>query len=344
MGAANMQLPVARELQEQGHSVHLVVDKAGMAGAVFERAGMPYSAFATDQIDLLRDMIEGVNLVFIGQSASASGLELASLSERGCPAVVGSDGFFNHALPTWRKALPDNWFAIDEGHAAAIAEIRPFLEGGEVIVTGQPAFDAAMGLICNREEIRERRRAELNLRDGQKMVLWWSQGTAQVITTLGEIKNAVFVARIHPKLDKTVAPGYVEDVSNMINGHCKNFGVGRIFADDIPGEQLCLAADLIVSVTCTEDIKSTLMGGSPVLHFLGPEVARWFTNDFGLQFPYLPDVKMGTALAAYALSQVRDMVQTGLNPETAWRLRTDWHPPQKLATQRVVEELLRLAK
>ncbi len=347
VGAARMQLPVARQLVGQGHQVDLVADGSGMAVNIFRDEKVDHLVLFSASPDKVERVTARCDLVFSGYSASAWGIEKSFVEHASSPVVLGSDGFFNHALPQWRDAQPGHWFAIDGSHAEAIRQLSSSPSRHWVQAVGQPAFDAVLELLPKKEDIRHQVRSALKISNDAPVLLWWSQGMAQVIEEdIKMLKAAldhcdmVFIPRIHPKLNQTVRQGYVDELRSELVAYARTQKSTVVSADHVPGEHLCLAADVIVSITCTEDIKNTMIGGPPVVHFLGPTVQHWMKTDLGLRHPYLPDVANGLSLGAFSVDEVLPAVRAALaNPGA---LRQNWRPPDQPATERVAAALLAL--
>lgn len=356
VGGARMQLPAISVLRELGHNVDIVTDGKGMASNVFREAEMNFTKISNIKtLDTARYV--GYNLIFLSTCASASDVAIA-FSDKfygSIPIVMGSDGLFNHGFKKWQEARGDYWFAITRGHKKAILEFRPDLSPKRVKVVGQPAFDSAMDLIPRKEEVRLNQRNQLSI-GNEKVVLWWPTGIGELIeediemvkSAIGQLgrMNAVFVMNgCHPKLEN-VRKGYIADIISRISDWCSNNGIRFINTQKsgIPLEELCLASDIILSITCTEDVKNTMMGGPLVVHLLGPLTRKWMEEELFLKPPhYLPDVVSGESLLACSLNEVADIIELALKPETEKRLREDWQPPKEKATEGVAKELITLA-
>ena len=105
----------------------------------------------------------------------------------------------------------------------------------------------------------------------------------------------VFIPRIHPKLNKELN-GFTDLIKAYLKSLCDSLRITFLLADKYPGIELCLAADVIFSVTCTEDIKNTMIGGPPVVHLQGPVIKNWFRKDINMYPELLPDLLNNTAL------------------------------------------------
>lgn len=345
IGGARTQVPVIRELRARGHRVDIVADQQGLAKRVFDDEGLDYRV-PTTLTEVCR-VIKGRDLTVIGTCATAHRLERLIMHLPSSRKVLLSDGYFNHGLSVW-KAVPEGvlWLAIDEGHAQAIRELRPHRDPATVAIAGQPAFDSVLAMEPHKHEIRSRVRAALGIDDDETVYLWWSQGTQKVIEEDLQFLSAalaspqagrpVLIARLHPKLE-AVRHGYLEETRESIAAQAREHGFRLLDTGGVSGEEVCLASNVILSITCTEDIKSTLIGGPPVVHFLGQRVASWFENDLQLRPPYLPDLRMKLAEAARIPEDVPAAVRSALlkNP-----LRTVDPEALRPATKRVVDALL----
>lgn len=346
IGAARMQAPVIRTLRNRGHRVSVIADARGAAGSGFDQEGIAHMRADPAGIE---DVVLGHDLAVIGTSASAQRLEWAAWNAPGGRKVLAADGYFNHGLAPWRDVRQGTWLAIDEGHAQAIREQHPGLDLDDLKVTGQPAFDAALALVPRKREIRARVRASLGFEAMDTVHVWWSQGMPRVIEedflflrealAHPQAELPVLIPRFHPKLD-ALRPGLVDETRRLVEGLARDGGFRVVDAGRASGEEICLAADVILSITCTEDIKSTLIGGPPVVHFMGPEVRAWFEEDLGLRPPYLPDVATGTAEAALTPAEVPRAIARALRKAP---LRTVNPQDVEPATDRVVEALLDIA-
>lgn len=354
IGGTNMIIPVAQKLKSLGHDVKFVADGEGLGYQTLmrEKLGLEIQFESSD--GLYHVPGGDTDLVFISTCASSNKVEKSyARAFRGVrPVVFGSDGFFNHSYK-WRQDQADFWFAINEAHRKAILCLRPQLDSNQVKVVGQPAFDSLLNLIPRKSEIRERVRHQLWL-NGENVFLWWSQGMPEVIEEdvemvlkaiekIGSVAfSPTFIPRVHPKLDK-LKDGYVSEIKARIADSCRVYKVRCVDTDKISNEELCLAADVILSITATDDIKNWLMGGPPVVHLMGPKVRQWFEKDLLLEPPhYLPDVQSGEALAVTSGDEMDQVLRQALDPDIGRRLRQNWQPPQESATERVSQALLKL--
>jgi hypothetical protein len=350
-GAAKAQIPIAYELWGRGHEVIAYADAQGLAAEDIAASGLKHVIVGHDQ-QLAAQTAEG-DLAVVGTSASATGLESAFSRSSRIPVVLASDGLFNHALPVWRDAQPLLWLAIDESHATAIRDVR--LKRGiptTVIVSGQPAFDDAIQLMGRRGQVRSRVRESLGIAQDTPLLVWWASGMAQVASEDAAMAYALLrvrsrplaiAFRVHPKLDRTVGEGYCQKLLAGLYSAAGSAGASFVDASKVAGIELCLAADAMASITCTEDIKSTMIGGPPVVHFLGPNVREWMERDLHLGPPhYLPDVAAGLSLAAWDPDGVPLLMELALHPAVGSALRRSFVPPCGSATERTADILERL--
>lgn len=363
IGGTRMAVPARNHLVGLGHEVKFAVDGNGKGTDVLREAEINFQAFFDlSQRDFV-EFIRNVDLMFIGTCASASGLEIEfannlSRYPYNIPVVLGADGLFNHGLKKWQAVQADFWLAITEGHKQSILDLRPGLMPGRVKFVGQPAFDPAMDLIPRKEEIRRQRRSELGLKDNQKAVLWWSTGLGEIIGEDIEMakvvaanlpkNDAVFIPRFHPKLEDTVRKGFINDARTDIVAYCKENRVHFILDDvtrRIPSEELCLATDAVVAITCTEDVKDTMMGGPLVVHLLGPVAREFYEKEWSLRPPhYFPDIMDGESLMATCFEDIPAVINQAFDQNLAKALRANWQPPKEKATSKVAETLLALAR
>lgn len=362
IGGAKAQFPVARKLIEEGNKVDMVTDGNGMAQSVFREEKMNFLTMFRPAIDEIHRLITGADLVFVNTCASATEIELTFAGYHGfhheyieAPLVLGVDGFFNHGFKKWQEVVADYWFAINEAHAHSIRDLRPGLPSERVKVVGQPAFDPIIDLISRKEEIRLTRRSQLGLGD-EKTVLWWPTGMGELIEEdiamvskaieyLGNSNTVFMMNGCHPKLEN-IKKGYVSEIVGRILELCRQNNVRFIDTrpDKMPLEELCLASDVILSVTCTEDIKSTMMGGPPVVHLLGPKIREWMEKELFLKPPYyLPDIFASESLVATCREDIPAVMGQALDPNFAKALRISWQSPKEKATERVARELVALA-
>ncbi|KKS44591.1 hypothetical protein A2567_02195 [Candidatus Azambacteria bacterium RIFOXYD1_FULL_42_11] len=367
IGGTKMAVPLRDYLTNLGHEVKFAVDGNGKGADVLKEAKINFEVFfGLSQVDFTR-FIKDVDLMFIGTCATALELEIefannllrypyGEMEYDHIPVVLGADGLFNHGLKKWQAVMADYWLAITEGHAQTIRALRPDFSPDKVIFAGQPAFDVAMDLIPRKEEIRSQRRIELEMQN-KKAILWWSTGLGEIIKEDVEMvkavisalpQNAVFMPRFHPKLEDTVRKGYINEIRTEIVEHCRANKVQLVFDDvtrKIPSEELCLAVDGIFSVTCTEDVKNTMMGGPLVVHLMGPVVREFYEEEWGLKPPYyFPDVLGKESLLVIHPNDIANTLSLALRPETLKLLRKDWQPPKEKATVKVAETLLALVR
>ncbi|MEK7659302.1 MAG: hypothetical protein AAB338_01440 [Patescibacteria group bacterium] len=357
IGGASMMVSVVHSLQSAGHNIKFVVDGEGVGYQVLLGVRISFEVqFEPTSSGSFHIPADEADLVFISTCASTNKIGKAyARAFRGVkPVVFGADGFFNHGYK-WREDEADFWFAINEAHAEAIRSLRPQLDSGRVRVVGQPAFDSLMEFIPRKEQIRNEQRQALGIGENKKMFLWFSQGMPEVIEEDLEMMAegiklleplapySVFIPRVHPKLDK-LKSGWVEKIYGDFEHLCQLYGIQFIRADKIKGEELCLASDVILSITATDDIKNWMMGGPPVIHLMGPRVRQWFEKDLLLSPPfYLPDVKSGEALAVTSSEEWEKVLRQALDPSTCQLLREKWQAPREKATKKVARTLVELA-
>lgn len=111
----------------------------------------------------------------------------------------------------------------------------------------------------------------------------------------------------------------------------------------IVGEELCLAADVILSITATEDIKNCMMGGPPLIHLIGLLTRRWFEKDLLQTLPYLLDLHSGQSLVAWSVDQVGPKIIQALSPDVRRELLARWQPPKEKSAKRMADELIKIA-
>jgi len=367
IGGATYQLPVRQDLVARGHAVDMLADPEGNGADVLKKAGI---FFRTDvNSELTKELLDSADLVFINTCASASKLEERVLLDTvgNALVVMGSDGLFNHGFSKWRVVPYDNrlyWFAINEGHAQAIRRLRPKLDPRGIVIVGQPAFDSVLDYIPQKKEIRLKARETLcRLPEEDIVILWWSQGMLDVISedvcmlfhglsylseleSLEKAGNIRLVPRIHPKLNQTVSAGYVEELRKMLEICVPDTIIVQDNDDmrNMRAEDLCLASDVILSVTCTEDIKNVMMGGPPVVHLCGPLAQRWFEKELGQTRPYLPDIRTGQSLVAWSADQVGPEIEKALDPAIQKQLLVNWQAPTEKATKVVADKLIAIAE
>lgn len=353
IGGTDMMIRVAKKLVTDGHRVDFVVDGDGIG---YQQLIKQRMVFQMQFAENLSYNDEDADLVFISTCASALNVpkSYAKANFGVRPVVFGADGLFNHGYK-WLGEKADYWLAINGAHAQAIRNLRPELESYRVVVTGQPAFDSVIGLIPGKEEIGSKCRQELNISDDENVFLWWSQGMPEVIEEdvemiLSAIKavgrvteSGVFIPRVHPKLEK-IKSGYVQEILGKVESACSQSRVRLVRADKAPSEQLCLASDAIISITCTEDVKNWIMGGPPVIHHMGPSIQSWFKDSLLLRPPYfLPDVENGQALSVRENSEWKSAIMASITRGTRQELRRDWEAPEGLATDKVANFLVDVA-
>ena len=162
--------------------------------------------------------------------------------------------------------------------------------------------------------ISVRLRSILGCTRNRRLMVWWSQGmeavleedvgmACEALRAFGDVCRAegllpAFIPMIHPKVEK-IRSGYVSAIAARIRAVADENGISIFARGEILLEELNLAADLVCAVTSTEEIKSNLVGGPPVIHFLGPAVRQWFSIDLGRTEPYLPDILSGQSLGVY---------------------------------------------
>ncbi|TSC89034.1 MAG: hypothetical protein G01um10142_541 [Parcubacteria group bacterium Gr01-1014_2] len=354
IGSTKMMVPVAQELTNLGHQVSFVADGEGIGYQVLLEARIGFEVQFKSASGLCHVPADGTDLVFISTCASANKVEKSyARAFYGIkPVVFGADGFFNHGYK-WCEDIADFWFAINEAHAGAIRFLRPQLDPDRVKVVGQPAFDPLLELIPRKEQIRKDERQALGIQDDEKVFLWFSQGMPEVIEedlemmeqgieAMNAVPKPVFIPRVHPKLDK-IRIGYFQGIHSKLKEVCFRNRARLVRADNLSGEELCLASDVVISITATDDIKNWLMGGPPVIHLMGSRVRQWFEESLRLNPPdYLPDVQAGEALAVRTADDWSSAISDALDQEKFPVLRRNWQMPEASATDRAANALIEI--
>ncbi len=358
-GGAAMLVPVGQLLMKLGHGLEFLVDADGIAQQVLGKYELPKSIYTSGGFDLALSRAEDADVVVINTCATAlnlgkaiyEGLDQGRLRPK---IVFSADGLFNHGYK-WLEDQPDYWLAINDAHARAIISLRLGLLPEKVLVVGQPAFDSSLELIPRKEKVREVTRLKLGIGVQDKAFLWYSQGMPEVIeedvdmvlVAIQELADVavtpVFMAKIHPKLDKLRA-GYVAEIVSAIFAKCDAYGVRCLIAPAGSSDELNLASDVILSITATDDIRNWIMGGPPVIHMMGPKVCRWFENDLHLKGSgYLPDVISKEALSIKRNEFWYVTLRKALRLSEREYLRRNWVAPTEKATNKMVNVLLTLA-
>ncbi|MDO8582793.1 MAG: hypothetical protein Q7R63_02255, partial [bacterium] len=335
IGGAELQCRVIPILHAAGHAVSVIADSAGLGSTVFQK----------NDISLLAcGGYDDADCLFLGTCGTANSIEraMAWMSYGHKPVVLASDGFFNHGLLPWRNVQADYWCAINTDHAKEIKERHSDFRG-EIVITGQPAFDNLPELCRLRETVRYKRRHELGFTKNRRLMVWWSQGMKDVleedvvmaceaVRTFADVcRNGgflpAFIPMVHPKVEK-IRVGYVASIMSCVRIVAEESGVPIFSRGSIPFDELNLAADLVCAVTSTEEIKSTLVGGPPVIHFLGPAVRQWFSVDLGRTEPYLPDILSGQSLGVYGQDSMHAAVlRVMTDDDFAHNRFRHWSPP-----------------
>lgn len=333
---ARMLVPVVNNLIAFGDCAEVLADADGIAYQVLSSEKVAYT-ICPSEIHNLDQKIQESSVVVVNTCASAIGVgkKVAEEARGKRPLVFSADGFYNHGY-RWQSESADYWLAINEAHASAIRNSKHLPEN-QVIVTGQPAFDSCLHLIPHKGWIRNEMRRRLGISEAL-MVVWFSQGMPEVISedvwmveraiqALGELApGSFFLPRIHPKLDK-IRQGLVNEIQSAIQRKCEESCVRLVTSNGIPAEHICLAADAILSITATDDIKNWIMGGPPVIHILSPEVQKWFETDVKLTRPYLLELESGEALVVYEPEDWPQAFAQAFDPGTVANLRKSWTPP-----------------
>ena len=367
IGSAKMMLPVIPLLKAAGVDAEMMADVEGEGYKILNQAGVrTYNIAAADVGGTKGVPLEEANLLFIGTCGTANKLErtVAAKYLGKKPVVLGADGFFNHNRLDWRGVEGDYWLAITQEHAADIRRRRPQLRPEQVLVVGNPAFDNLPALYQRKDEVRWQRRRELNLTDNQILAIWWSQGTECVMQEdVAYAQEAIccltyfarpmlFAPMIHPKLER-IRAGYIDQIRQKIEKTATDYNVALLPQDAVrgqmPPEEFCLAADVIFDITSTEGIKSNILGGPPVIHFIGIETRQWFEKDLGLEpRDYLPDVRSYQSFAAKNFMELARYIQLALHPvhnlpRQEHLERCGWQPPTiDNAAERIANVLLEI--
>lgn len=366
IGGAKMMLPVIPLLQEAEVEVEVLVDIEGEGQKIFADTGVVTHSIAKAGIDEGKAIpLEKANLLFVGTCGTANKLERAVTTRYfgKKPVVLGADSFFNHNRLDWRGVQADYWLAINEEHAADIRRRRSRLGPDQVLVVGNSAFDNLPALYQCKDEVRRQRRQELGLTENQFLAIWWSQGTDCV---LGEDvayacesirclcgRPVMFAPMIHPKVER-IRAGYIAEIKQKIEKTVADYNVNLLpetaVRGKMPFEEFCLAADLVFDITSTEGIKNNILGGPPVIHFIGFNARHWFERDLGLEPPdYLPDVRSHQSFAARSFMELAGDIELALHPvanvsRQEYLEHCGWQPPVvDNAAQRITDALLEIA-
>lgn len=330
IGGAKSQLPVFWELFDRGIELRVVVDvdPRAKAGSVWSKEGVAFWTLGPLSNEL-REMVDWAQIVVAGSCGTAYQVEASAINlgnQQKRITVISSDFWFNHSYPYWRNVEPSYWLAIDEQHRADMLALRSNWSPERVVVTGQPAFDGLFSLSLKRKKIRLERRTELQINQTETAVLFWSLGAERelydpslesLLVALEKLasqkKELVFIPRIHPKLVSIVGEDYYRYQEQRIIEICDKLGIRIAKADEMPVDELNLAADLVISNWSTQSITSAMLG-VPTLNIFLPVHQEFCEKNFCVSKPYLPTLKCGAVVGAFSLGEIDQAIQIVLNP------------------------------
>ena len=157
---------------------------------------------------------------------------------------------------------------------------------------------------------------------------------------------------IHPKVER-IRAGYINQIRQEMEKTAVDYKVALLPEEAVRGqmpfEEFCLAADVIFDITSTEGIKSNILGGPPVIHFLGTETRQWFEKDLGLESPdYLPDIRSHQSFEARDFLGLAGAIELSLNrlPSVSreeYLRHCGWQPPTiDNAAEKITQLLLEI--
>ncbi|MDP3793566.1 MAG: hypothetical protein Q8R07_02320, partial [Candidatus Uhrbacteria bacterium] len=247
IGSAAELVPAVAELVRRGVAeVRWFADPTGKAGTnVLEKHGIPYESRLPNGDDVFSLVLVGASVtacryqkewIYWGRSHGARTMMYEDLHTTGArPHVLGID--------------PHVMLVIDEEASRITNRTRPARTLEHVYVVGKPTFEDLPDMIAQRDTIRFRIRAELEVSPYDFLVVYWSAGEApeqprvhlDALRDLGIIdgRRVVFAPRLHPKL-----PDFHELWAHATTGSCATVDARHI---NNPPEHLSIAADLVVA-------------------------------------------------------------------------------------------------
>lgn len=185
-------------------------------------------------------------------------------------------------------------------------KLRPTMDPENIIVTGHPDFDKYASI--NPEEVKERTRKLIGVNNGEFLVVYSGQLPPEtpdilehLVDSLNKIETdgeLVLLFSRHPR--DTSSEETYENILNKFKG--KIASQGKISSDDIG-----FAADLLVTMTSTEGLKSAYRK-VPSIHVMPKELIGEVVSDL-VPLP----VQTGASLGVFSYPDLTEAVEKSIN-------------------------------
>ncbi len=313
VGGATELLP-ALDILAREHKVTTVLDPAGKAGAVLEKAGVAWVAH-----DPAGGELPFCDVVAVGTSATANGAQVAIsrlARAAGIPVVWVEDLYgCGSRIPEGTRVAcaPDVFCAIDEA-AARIA--RGTWPHARIAVTGKPSWSHLPAMLARREGIRMAVRQRLGLVHDEVLLTHWQGGmdaeverqAFDVIRGLRIIPGLRVAFRPHGKLKPDAArEAMIAEAARWEGYVC----AGAVHVS--PAEELTLASDLVVAGWGGTQGYSAVLAGVPTVVAAFGEAAAAEMRAIGYPDGLPPHVAVGAALLARTPAQLQRRLEEVLS-------------------------------
>lgn len=336
-------------LQQAGLSCYFIAD-GDENGEIFQKNQMPFQRVFTGN-DLtpsqeLREYTEKAKVILTTPCVTAWRTGVAAInygSSLGKITIIGGGLDFNHSYPQWVSIKPTLWLANNEFHKDHIFSLKKRRTKGvkkdDIVVTGNPIFDCVLDLVWQHDSLRKKVRTELGISDDTINIVYWSPGEREELCEenfLGFTDGLIDLAfdfnrmvyrkvalclRLHPKLDQTIRPGYVQYWQEYFTVVCQERGIKYIEkAVNIDPNELNFSADIVVTERSTQGYLAAFCG-IPTVFLILPRLWEFFREELKLKGAYLYPLDRRIALAAMSEGEIYRIFLNALDPNIQKRLR-----------------------
>lgn len=345
MGPAKVLLPVIKELIYRGHPVSVLTDRPS---ETFLSNSLGDRMEETETGNFILESLPSRDpaLIISGLSGSAnSGIEYyleatgqlldKEKGQEKVPSILIEDywGIATRKPQMDRKAWPDYICAFDEMskkinednlRSAGVTTVK----SENIFVTGSPAFDE-IAFETDREETRKKVREKLKISEEDTLVSYIGGGPPGDLENLKILINnfnraeidgnkVKFTTRIHPAIfGSGPLAAYKEDykklVSSLENGQA--IDTMGVFSTD----EVCKAADIIVSAYSTEGIKAVYRGKISLFMLLPGLGKEELKRDAGLD--NLPVVESGASIGVFDEQEMKQTIERAFDKDYQEEIR-----------------------
>lgn len=309
IGDANSLVPVLKRLQGAGVEISAFADPKGKGKDEFKKAGIAY----TEASEVPAETMAGAALLLSGTAAKAPDLIVRATQQAqaaGKRAIWLEDFYLTASQGRMLECNPDCVIAADESARQITLRVRGTSFADRIRVLGSPTLDALVAMRADREAMRARLRDRLKLGE-RKLVVFSASASSQVnmaetldplcaaMRECGHPERVLLAVRFHPA-DKDQAR-WMQYAKELLPSVIAEEIV------DLTEKDAILGCDVFTTQYSTGGIKASLMD-IPTLFILLASAQKYQEQVRGAVKPYLPQIEVGAAAAAWEASVISTLL------------------------------------